>query len=202
MLVIGLTGSIGMGKSAAAQWLRTRGIGVFDADRCVHELYAGEAAPLIEAAFPGTTAGGVIDRGKLSAALGGSDAAFKRLEAIIHPLVRTEEAAFLAAEAGKGAAFAVLEIPLLFETGADKWVDAVIVVSTDAATQRARVMARPGMTEQKYQTIAARQMPDAEKRSRADFVVDTSGAITDTQRQIDHILASLAGRAGTAFPRV
>ena len=201
MLILGLTGSIGMGKSAAASWLRSRGIGVFDADARVHELYMGKAVPLIEAAFPGTTAGGIVDRGKLSAALGGSDAAFKRLEAIIHPLVRADEVAFLKAEAAKGAKFAVLEIPLLYETGADQLVDAVIVVSTDAATQRARVLARTGMTPAKFEMILARQMADSEKRARADFVVDTSGAITDTQAQIDHILQALAGRSGTAFSR-
>jgi len=202
MLVIGLTGSIGMGKSGAANWLRSKGIGVFDADARVHALYAGAAVPLIEAAFPGTTAGGVVDRARLSAALGVSDVAFKRLEAIIHPLVRADEAAFLMAEAAKGAAFAVLEIPLLYETGADKLVDVVIVVSTDAETQRARVMARPGMTAAKFETILGRQMSDREKRERADFVVDTSGPTTDTQRQIDQILQALAGRVGTAIPRV
>jgi len=201
MLILGLTGSIGMGKSGAASWLRSKGIGVFDADARVHELYAGKAVPLIEAAFPGTTVGGIVDRARLSAALGGSDAAFKRLEAIIHPLVRAEETAFLNEEAAKGAAFAVLEIPLLFETGADKLVDVVIVVSTDVETQRARVMARPGMTAAKFETILARQLSDAEKRRRADFVVDTSGPVTDTQRQIDQILEVLAGRTGTAISR-
>lgn len=202
MVIIGLTGSIGMGKSTAAEKFRSLGIGVFDADRCVHELYAGRAVPLIEAAFPGTTANGVVDRAKLSAALGGRNEAFERLEAIIHPLVRAAERAFLKAEKERGARYAVLEIPLLYETGADKMVDAVIVVSADAETQRARVMARPGMTAEKFETIFKRQMSDAEKRARADFVVDMMGPVTDTQRQIDQILQKLASRHGTAFARV
>lgn len=201
MLIIGLTGSIGMGKSTAAEKFRSLGIGVFDADACVHGLYAGRAVPLIEAAFPGTTANGVVDRVTLSAALGGRDEAFKVLEAIIHPLVREAERAFLRTQQNRGARFAVIEIPLLYETGADGKVDAVIVVSADAATQRARVMARPGMTAEKFETIFKRQMSDAQKRARADFVVDTTGPVTDTQAQIDQILQKLAGRTGTAFAR-
>ena len=199
MVIIGLTGSIGMGKSTAAEKFRSLGIGVFDADAQVHALYAGGAVALIETAFPGTTANGSVDRVRLSAALGGRDEAFRRLEAIIHPLVRDAERAFLQAEQKRGARQAVLEIPLLFETGADKMVDVVIVVSADAATQRARVMARPGMSAEKFDMIVARQMSDAEKRARADFVVDTTGAITDTQAQIDQILRKLTGKRGTAF---
>lgn len=202
MLIIGLTGSIGMGKSTAAEKFRALGIGVFDADAQVHTLYAGRAVPLIEAAFPGTTANGVVDRAKLSVALGGRDGDFRRLEAIIHPLVREAERAFLKCELGKGALFAVLEIPLLYETGADKMVDAVVVVSADAATQRARVMARPGMTAEKFEAIFKRQMRDAEKRARADFIVDTTGTIADTHAQITSILHKLDGRTGTAFARV
>ena len=202
MVIIGLTGSIGMGKSTAAAKFRSLGIGVFDADAQVHHLYAGTAVPLIEAAFPGTTANGIVDRVKLSAALDGRDEAFARLEAIIHPLVRAAERAFLTAEHDKGARFAVLEVPLLYETGADKMVDGVIVVSADAATQRARVLARPSMTPEKFETILARQLGDAEKRARADFVVDTTGPVTDTQAQIDQILQELALRQGTAFARV
>ncbi|MEQ1697766.1 MAG: dephospho-CoA kinase [Hyphomicrobiaceae bacterium] len=202
MFIIGLTGSIGMGKSTAAEKFRSLGIGVFDADAQVHALYAGRAVPLIETAFPGTTAGGVVDRAKLAAALGGRNQAFARVEAIVHPLVRDAERAFLRAEQKRGARYAVLEIPLLFETGADKLADAVIVVSADAATQRARVMARPGMTAEKFEAIFKRQTSDAEKRARADFVVDTTGTITDTQAQIEQILQTLAGRTGTAFARV
>lgn len=202
MFIIGLTGSIGMGKSTAAERFHTLKIGVFDADAQVHALYAGRAVPLIEAAFPGTTANGSVDRVKLAAALGGRNEAFARVEAIIHPLVRDAERAFLQAEHRRGAQFAVLEIPLLYETGANKLADAVIVVSADEATQRARVMARPGMTAEKFETIFNRQMSDAEKRKRADFVVDTTGPVTDTHRQIDSILQKLAGRTGTAFARV
>ena len=202
MVIIGLTGSIGMGKSTAAEKFKALGIGVFDADAQVHALYAGTAVPLIEAAFPGTTANGAVDRATLSVALGGRDEKFRRLEAIIHPLVRAAERAFLKAQHDKGARFAVLEIPLLYETGADKMVDAVVVVSADAATQRARVMARPGMTAEKFEAIFNRQMGDADKRARADFVVDTTGPITDTHAQIDQILQMLAGRTGTAFARI
>jgi dephospho-CoA kinase len=199
MVIVGLTGSIGMGKSAAASWLRARGIGVFDADAYVHELYAGSAVALIEAAFPGTTSQSGVDRAKLSAALGGRDENFKRLEALIHPLVRAAERAFLHAEAAKGAGLAVLEVPLLYETGADKLVDAVIVVSADIETQRRRVLSRPGMTAERLDMLLARQTSDAEKRRRADFVVDTRGTVADTQAQIDQILATLAARHGTAF---
>lgn len=201
MIIIGLTGSIGMGKSTAASWLRGAGIGVFDADACVHSLYAGEAAPLIEAAFPGTTLEGGVDRTKVSAALGGSAAAFARLEAIVHPLVRAAETDFVRAEQAKGARFAVLEIPLLFETGADALVDVVIVVTTDASTQRARVMQRPGMTAAKLDMILARQMSDADKRARADFVVDTSGPVADTHVQISQCLQALDKRRGVVFGR-
>jgi dephospho-CoA kinase len=202
MLIIGLTGSIGMGKSTAAEKFRSLGIGVFDADAYVHRLYAGNAAALIEAAFPGTTDSGVVDRVKLAAALGGRNEAFAKVEAIIHPLVRDAERAFLKAERDRGARIAVLEIPLLYETSADKLVDVVIVVSADAETQRARVMARPGMTAEKFETIFKRQLSDAEKRTRADFVVDTTGPVTDTQAQIDQVLKKLACSHGTAFARV
>jgi dephospho-CoA kinase len=201
MLIIGLTGSIGMGKSSAAERLRARGIAVFDADAEVHRLYASAAVALIEAAFPGTTGPAGVDRAELAAALGGSEAAFKKLEAIVHPLVRAAERAFLAAEHPNGARFAVLEIPLLFETGAHELVDAVIVVTTDAATQRARVLARPGMTPAKLDIILARQLPDSQKRARADYVVDTSGPVADTHAQIDQALEQLGRRPATAFQR-
>jgi dephospho-CoA kinase len=202
MLIVGLTGSIGMGKSTVAAHLRALGIGVFDADACVHALYAagGVAVPLVEAAFPGTTSVITgVDRSRLAAALGDSADQFKRLEAIVHPLVREAERVFLAAEAALGASFAVLEIPLLFETGAQALVDVVMMVSADAATQRARVLARPGMTPARFATILSRQMGDGEKRARADFVVDTGIAITDTQAQIEQVLRELEGRAGRAY---
>ncbi len=201
MLILGLTGSIGMGKSTAARHLVDRGIAVFDADAHVHALYAGAGVPLIEAAFPGTTAHGTVDRAKLASALGASPEAFARLEAIVHPLVRAAERTFLHAEHSRGAAWAVLEIPLLFETRADALVDAVMVVSTDPATQRVRVLARPGMTASRLDAILARQIPDAEKRSRATFVVDTSGTVTDTHAQIDQALTQFSDRVGVAYAR-
>ncbi|MCB1504228.1 MAG: dephospho-CoA kinase [Hyphomicrobiaceae bacterium] len=201
MLVIGLTGSIGMGKSTAAARFKDNGIGVFDADAAVHELYAGKAVPLIEAAFPGTTRDGQVDRQSLLAALMKDASGFKRLEAIVHPLVREMEAHFLRSERDRGALMAVLEIPLLLETGGDKLVDVTVIVSAPVAMQRERVLARPGMTEAKFAEIAGRQMPDEEKRQRADFVVDTGGSIADTQAQIDRLVVQLAGRTGTAYQR-
>ena len=201
MLVVALTGSIGMGKSTVAEHLRSRGVAVFDADAEVHRLYAGEAVPLIEAAFPGSTVDGAVDRQRLSAALGRDPAGFKRIEAIVHPLVREAERAFLAEAERRGDLFAVLEIPLLFETGGEAMVDLVIVVSAPAEVQKARVLARPGMSEAKLAQILARQLADAEKRARADFVVDTGTRIEDTRAAVDHILESLKGREGDAFAR-
>jgi dephospho-CoA kinase len=201
MLIVGLTGSIGMGKSTAAAHLRRRGIAVIDADAEVHALYRGAAVEPIERAFPGTTADGVVDRARLSAALLADPAGFKRLEAIVHPLVQTAERRLLAEEAHRGAAIAVLEIPLLFETGGDARVDVTIVVSAPADVQRARVLARPGMTAAKLDQILARQMPDAEKRRRADFVVDTGGTMAEAEAAIDAILALLRGRTGEAYAR-
>lgn len=201
MLIIGLTGSIGMGKSTAAAHLRASGIGVLDADAVVHALYRGKAVPLVEAVFPGTTRDGEIDRARLLAAITASSGGFKRLEAIVHPLVRAEERDFLTAEHARGAAMAVLEIPLLFETGGDALVDVTVVVSAPAEVQRQRVLMRPGMTAAKLAEILSRQMPDAEKRRRADYVVDTSGTIPETEAQIDSLLAVLRGRAGAAYHR-
>jgi dephospho-CoA kinase len=201
MLIIGLTGSIGMGKSTAAAHFKALGIGVFDADAAVHDLYRGAAVTLIEAAFPGTTAHGIVDRPALASALGTSAEAFARLEAIVHPLVRRAERAFLIEQANLRASFAVLEIPLLFETGADALVDTVIVVSTTADAQRARVLARPGMSVERLEAILARQMSDSEKRARADFVVDTGGPVADTQAQINQALMQLEDRTAVAFQR-
>ncbi len=201
MLILGLTGSMGMGKSAAAEHFRAHGIAVLDSDAVVHELYRGKAAPLVEAAFPGTTADGIVDRQRLAAALGRDSGAFARLEAIVHPLVREAERAFLAAAAERGAKMAVLEVPLLFETGTDQMCDRVVVVSASEASQRARLLVRPGMTEAKLAQLLSRQMPDAEKRARADFVVDTEGPLADGARQIDGIVAALSGVAGTAYHR-
>lgn len=199
MLIVGLTGSIGMGKSTAANRLRALGLTVIDADGLVHRLYEGEAAPQIEAAFPGTTRDGKVDRRLLSAALLADPASFGRLEAIVHPLVQAAERSALQAAAAQGEKIAVLEIPLLFETGGDRTVDVTIVVTTSAAEQRRRVLERPGMTPEKLDAILARQLPDAEKRRRADFVVDTSGSVAQTEAALDAIVARLAGRQGTAF---
>ncbi|MBX9591726.1 MAG: dephospho-CoA kinase [Hyphomonadaceae bacterium] len=199
MLIIGLTGSIGMGKSTVAARLRTLGIAVCDADAEVHKLYEGAAVAPIEAAFPGTTAGGRVDRQKLAQVLIGKPDHFKRLEAIVHPLVLEAERSFLRNAAADGAAMAVLEIPLLLETGGEARVDVVIVCSAPADAQRARVLERPGMTAEKLDQLLARQMPDAEKRRKADFVVDTGGTHAETDQQVDRIVESLQDRPGTAF---
>ncbi|HEX5999088.1 MAG TPA: dephospho-CoA kinase [Hyphomicrobiaceae bacterium] len=201
MLIIGLTGSIGMGKSTAAARFRVHGIAVCDADAEVHKLYEGAAVPLIETAFPGTTEAGKVDRQRLAKALMADPSGFKRLEAIVHPLVFEAERAFLRAEADRAAAMAVLEIPLLLETGGEKRVDAVVVVSAPAEKQRERVLQRPGMTVEKLEQMLARQVPDAEKRARADFIVDTGGTFAESERQVDNIVESLKGRDGTAFAR-
>lgn len=201
MLLIGLTGSIGMGKSNVAARLRALGIPVCDADAEVHKLYAGAAAAPIEAAFPGTTSGGNVDRQQLAAALLQDPAGFARLEAIVHPLVIAAERACLQQAAAQGASMAVLEVPLLLETGGNARVDVVIVVSAPAEAQRQRVLGRPGMTPEKLDQILARQMPDAEKRAKADFVVDTGGAFAETEAQVDRIIESLQGRPGTAYAK-
>ncbi|MFZ1106171.1 MAG: dephospho-CoA kinase [Hyphomicrobiaceae bacterium] len=199
MLIVGLTGSIGMGKSTVAARFRSHGIAVCDADAEVHKLYEGAAVPAIEAAFPGTTEGGKVDRQRLAQSLVDNPAGFRRLEAIVHPLVLAAERAFLQRQAGKGASVAVLEIPLLLETGGEQRVDVVVVVSAPADEQRERVMRRPGMTAQKLAQVLARQMPDAAKRARADFVVDTGGTFAETEAQVDNIIESLRGQEGTAF---
>lgn len=193
MLIIGLTGSIGMGKSAAAQHFINRGIAVFDADAAVHDLYRGAAVPRIEAEFPGVTSDGMVDRQKLGAALLKDPAGFPRLEAIVHPMVREAERRFLRDQAETGADLAVLEIPLLFETGADALVDVIIVVTADPEVQSARVLQRPGMTSDRLAQIRSRQMPDSEKRQRADFIVDTNGPIEGTRAALDAIIAKLRG---------
>jgi dephospho-CoA kinase len=192
MFVIGLTGSLGMGKSTAARFFAEEGVPVHDADAVVHRLYAGEAAARIETAFPGTTSDGKVDRNKLAALVLDDPAALKKLEGIVHPLVHAAERRLLAQAQARGEKVAVLDIPLLFETGADQRVDAVVVVSAPAEVQQSRVLARPGMTMQKLESILARQMPDAEKRRRADFVVDTSGRFEATRAQIRAILDAVA----------
>jgi len=190
MIVLGLTGSIGMGKSTVEGFIAEAGVPVHDADAAVHRLYAGAAAPAIEAAFPGTVVDGKVDRDRLGQRVIGDPAALKRLEGIVHPLVRRDEERFLADADAAGAKIAVLNIPLLFETGAEARCDAVVVVSAPAATQRARVMARPGMTAERLGALLAKQMPDTEKRARADFVVDTSTDFDSTRAQIRAILAA------------
>jgi dephospho-CoA kinase len=191
MFVLGLTGSLGMGKSTTARFFAEEGVTLHDADAAVHRLYEGEATPLIEAAFPGTTSGGRVDRDKLAKKVLGDSAAIKKLETIIHPLVGRAEARFLDEAARKDAAVVVLDIPLLFETGADRRCDAVVVVSAPADVQRARAFERPGMTEEKFQAILAKQMPDAEKRARADFVVDTSKGFDAARAQVREILGRI-----------
>ena len=192
MFVLGLTGSVGMGKSTAAGFFAEEGVPVHDADAAVHRLYAGEAAPLIEAAFPGTTVDGAVDRNRLAERVLGDPAALKRLEAIVHPLVQASERRFLEQARARGAKVALLDIPLLFETGGEERVDAVVVVSAPPDVQRARVLERPGMTAAKLDAILAQQMPDAEKRRRADFVVDTSQSFDAARAQVRAVLAAVA----------
>jgi dephospho-CoA kinase len=193
--VLGLTGSIGMGKSATAELFRGLGVPVHDADATVHRLYRGRAAPLIDRAFPGTVTEGAVDRAKLGAAVLGSPERMKALEAIVHPLVREEEDNFLKRVSALSSV-AVLDIPLLFETGGERRCDATLVVTAPASVQRARVMARSGMTEEKFHAILAKQMPDAEKRARAHFLVDTSRGFASAESQVRSVLACLAGRPG------
>jgi len=201
MLIVGLTGSIGMGKSTAAAYFRLRSIAVIDADAEVHKLYEGVAVEPIEVAFPGATRNGKVDRPALSAILLQRPEGFKVLEAIVHPLVQAAERDALQAENRRAAAMAVLEIPLLYETGGESRVDVVVVVSAPGEVQRRRVLERPGMTAEKLDAILARQISDTEKRRRADFVVDTGGTLAETEAQIDDILKSLEGRDGTAYTR-
>lgn len=190
MRILGLTGSIGMGKSTTAKLFAEAGIPVYDADATVHRIYQGEAAPLIEAAFPGTTANGKVDRAKLSERVVHDPAAMRRLEQIVHPLLRSHHQAFLDEAERSGAEVAVVDVPLLFETGGDQQVDAVVVVSTDPETQRARILARDNMTPDKLEAILARQLPDAEKRRRADFVVDSSHGLEPVRAAIRDIIAA------------
>jgi dephospho-CoA kinase len=196
MLIFGLTGSIGMGKSTTAGFFREAGVPVHDADATVHRLYRGEATPLIEEAFPGSTSDGVVDRGKLARFVVGNSAATRRLEAIVHPLVRREEAAFLARAAGQGAAVVVLDVPLLLETRGERRCDVVVVASAAPEVQRARVLSRPGMSEDKFAALLAKQMPDEEKRKRAHVVIDTGRGFDSARRQVEDALRAFAGRAG------
>jgi dephospho-CoA kinase len=192
MFILGLTGSLGMGKSVTARFFAEQGVPVHDADAVVHRLYEGEAAAAIEAAFPGTTADGKVDRDKLAARVLSDSAALRRLEAIVHPLVQEAERRLLAEAEARGEKVAVLDIPLLFETGGEKRVDAVVVVSAPSEVQRSRVLERPGMTPEKLEAILAKQMPDDEKRRRADFVVDTSRGFEAARADVRAILDAVA----------
>ena len=191
MIVLGLTGSIGTGKSTTAAMFADLGVPVHDADRAVHDLYAGEAVAPIAAAFPGAVRDGKVDRAALSEILRQAPERFGELEAIVHPLVREREAAFLAHHHEVGTPIVLLDIPLLFETGGASRVDKVVVVTCDPAIQRQRVLARPGMTEEKFDLIRARQMPDAEKRKRADFVVDSGHGLEPARLRVAEIIDTL-----------
>jgi dephospho-CoA kinase len=189
MIILGLTGSIGMGKSTTAKLFAEAGVPVYDADANVHSLYEGEAVVAIEAAFPGTTADGKVDRNKLSARVVHDPVAIKRLEQIVHPMLGASRQKFFADAERSGAAVAVVDVPLLFETGGEKRVDAVVVVTTAPEIQRQRILSRDNMTSEKLDAILARQLPDADKRQRADFVVDTSHGLDPVRAQIRDILA-------------
>ena len=193
MIVLGLTGSIGMGKSTTAKMFREAGVPVHDSDETVHRLYAGKAAPLIEEAFPGTVRDGAVDRGLLAAQVLGRPEAMKKLETIIHPLVRADADAFVARHRDATTPLVVLDIPLLFETGGRSRVDKVVVVTAPAEVQRERVLARPGMTEEKLAAILASQVPDAEKRRQADFIIDSSQGLEAARAEVARIISDLTG---------
>ena len=188
MIILGLTGSIGMGKSTTAKLFAEAGVPVYDADAAVHRLYEGEAVPAIEAAFPGTTVDGKVDRARLSALVVHDPAAMKQLERIVHPMLGASRKKFLDQAERSGAPVAVVDVPLLYETGGDNRVDAVVVVTTSPEVQRERILARDNMTGEKLDAILARQLPDAEKRKRADFVVDTSHGLEPVRARIRDIL--------------
>ncbi len=194
MIVLGLTGSIGMGKSTTASMFADAGVPVHDSDETVHRLYSGEAAALVEYAFPGTVAAGTVIRSELAKRVLDNPDAMKRLEAIVHPLVRADADAFVERQRAAGAELVVLDIPLLFETGARHRVDKVVVVTADPDIQRQRVLARPGMSEEKFQAIIAKQVPDAEKRRQADYIIDTGHGVESARREVGRIIAELSGK--------
>lgn len=197
MIVVGLTGSIGMGKSTTAGLFAAEGVPVNDADQVVHDLYRSDAVQPIREVFPDVVVDGIVDRQKLSANLAKNPANFKTLEAIVHPLVRLREKAFLVGQNAAGASVVVLDIPLLFETNASGRVDKIVVVSCPPEIQRERVLARPGMTLEKFELILSRQTPDAEKRARADYVIDTGRGIDKAREQVKTILQDLRKQAGS-----
>jgi dephospho-CoA kinase len=196
--VLCLTGSLGMGKSTAAKFFVEEGVPVHDSDATVHALYEGEAVPLVEQAFPGSTSGGKVDRTKLAAMVLSDHAALARLESIVHPMVTASREKFLAEARERGAKVVVFDVPLLFETKADRSCDAVVVVSAPAEIQRQRAFQRPGMTDDKLAAILAKQMPDAEKRRRADFIVDSSQSFDHARAQIREILRKVSRLARRA----
>lgn len=200
MIVLGLTGSIGMGKSTAARMFLEAGVPVHDSDETVHRLYSGKAAPLIEQRFPGTTSKGVVDRERLAKQVLGDLQALKELEAIVHPLVREDEKIFLDEQRGKGTPLVVLDIPLLFEVGAEARVDKIAVVSAPAEMQRERVLARPGMTGARFEAILKKQVPDAEKRRRADYVIDSGKGLEPARLAVERIVEELVNDAGVGKP--
>ncbi len=191
MIIAGLTGSIGMGKSTTAAMFIERGVPVHDADAVVHALYEGEAADKIEAEFPGTVTNGRVDRSMLAKHVVGKPEAMKKLESIVHPLVAAKRDEFLAAHRKNEEPLVILDIPLLFETGGDSLVDWIIVVTASAETQRKRVLSRPDMNPEKFEAILARQVPDSEKRKRADFLIDTDQGMEAARQQVQHIIAEL-----------
>jgi dephospho-CoA kinase len=196
--VLCLTGSLGMGKSRTASFFAEAGVPVHDSDAVVHALYEGEAVPLIERAFPGAAAAGKVDRAKLAAMVLGDAAAIAKLEAIVHPLVAAVRDRFLADAQARGAPVVLLDVPLLFETAGERVCDAVVVVSAPAQLQRQRAFERPGMTEAKFAALVAKQMPDAEKRRRADFIVDSSQSFEHARAQVRDILQAVAKMRGRA----
>ncbi|WP_420334797.1 dephospho-CoA kinase [Roseibium sp.] len=191
MIRIGLTGSIGMGKSTTARMFADRGVPVHDADACVHMLYEGRAVPLIGDAFPGTIVDGRVDRTLLSKQVLGNPEAMKRLEEIVHPLVHEEEQTFLDLARLDGQSVVLMDIPLLFETGGDDRVDVVVVVTADPTVQRERVLSRDGMSEERFQAILAKQVPDAVKREKADFLIDTGLGMEAAEKRVDEILVAI-----------
>jgi dephospho-CoA kinase len=202
MLVIGLTGGIGMGKTSAAAHLRRLGMKVFDADAYVHRLYEGDAVEAVEAAFPGTTRDGQVDRALLAAEVAGKPERLRQLEAIIHPMVIAAEIDFLREQELQNARFAVLEIPLLFETGAESRTDVNIALSASEDVQQTRVLARSGMTEKKFETLKDRQLSDAERRARANYVVDSGTTLEHMQEQLDTLIETLQTREGGVMERL
>lgn len=191
ILRIGLTGSIGMGKSTTAQMFRDEGVAVLDSDQIVHDLYRGAAVAPIAAAFPDVVVDGVVNRSALSAHVLSDPAAMKKLEAIVHPLVWAARDAFIQQRQAQGDWIVVYDVPLLFETGADKSVDAIVVVTAPPELQKQRVLMRPGMTQEKFEAIAGKQTPDTEKRARADFIVETGEGLDAARAQVRHILKTL-----------